>query len=570
MILKEHEHIRINPEMYIGSVATPLKLLEEVLDNALDEALSGAADEIRIEIDGDNISVSDNGRGIPIEKDIPILISTKLFTGAKFKQLKNSDIYRFSVGLHGVGLVCVNALSKYYSMHIIRENKEAVFEFEDFQLKKKEIKKFRGKNSSFSTKIIFTPMGIFENRLGESDIHKIRKRLKIASVSLPDCKFYLKVNGEEEEIFRVSREDFIRETLLLGENELNFRTFLDLGDVQIFFSFSPSNTIRVSSSVNLLPVERGTHIKVVLDALKRNFTKFAKKHGIEIEPVDVLNGLRLFIFLKIENPAYSSQSKLILTNRRTDFDNIINGVRLNKIISTREREGELKSVLLSIAERKNRAVNINILKRKRLSKKITNLRDCLAPDGELFIVEGRSAAGGLLQIRDPNKHAIFPLRGKIPNICKTKKISGEVSQLLSILYDENGKLRYDKIIITVDADADGKHIGALLIMMFAIHAPSVIKEGRLFLASTPLYAVVEKGEFIPLWSVNQKELSKIVKKHRIMRFKGLGELNPEQLKKCVIDSQRRLTQVTFQENIENLVSLFENAETKRELLTEEK
>jgi len=214
---------------------------------------------------------------------------------------------------------------------------------------------------------------------------------------------------------------------------------------------------------------------------------------------------------------------------------------------------------------------------KRASTKFTKLRDCTTSQGELFIVEGDSAGGSFIQCRDPRKHAIFPLKGKIPSVANVKDIlkNKEINELIQSLgtgvgphFDVN-KLKYEKVICAADADADGYHIASLLTLVLAVLVPDVIKNGHYYIATTPLYAVTKGKSFVPLWT--KEELAKArTKNEPISRFKGLGELSPHQLKVSVIDERtRRLAKVEFSKNMNKMLKLFSDVAEKRKLLEDE-
>jgi DNA gyrase/topoisomerase IV subunit B len=214
---------------------------------------------------------------------------------------------------------------------------------------------------------------------------------------------------------------------------------------------------------------------------------------------------------------------------------------------------------------------------RRASTKFIKLRDCSKPNGELYIVEGTSAGGSIIQSRDPEKHAILPLKGKsIPNITSAKDIlkNKEVGELIMALgtgvepHFNIDNLRYDKVICATDADPDGAHIACLLTMVIAILTPDIIRSGKYYIATTPLFAINEKRTFKPLWTDTQ--LKKAREEERtISRFKGLGELNPKQLKVCLLqESTRHFKRVRYSDNIEDLLKLFSSVDAKRKLVSE--
>lgn len=581
-VLKELEHIRLNPSMYIGDTSNPVHLVEEAIDNALDEALAGYATIIAVNIDTKKhiYSVMDNGRGIPLDKDSPIIISSKLFSGAKFQDKKTA--YEISSGLHGVGLVAVNALSSQYKIEIFRDGKHALFIFKNAKLKSKVIEP--NGNSPFSTKIEFTPeKKIFETLI--PDIDRIRKRLTTASAELDKkITFVLQVD-DEKEVIKLSLDDYFQNnclstggadiTLLLNSNHKpeQFR-------IMMAYENEGPITYKILSSVNLLPVEGGgTHVKCFMDLLKDFFMFKAKKLNYKFQPNDVLYGLRAYLMLSLIEPKFSGQTKDRLTNRKTYFDKFMKDCRFQLDQFATKYPKKLEEFLNRFQDYRKKIDSKRLSgngSSRRASTKFTKLRDCTSRNGELFIVEGESAGGSIIQSRSPVMHAVLPLKGKsIPNVTMRKDIlkNKEVGELVVAIgagigpHFDISKMRYSKIICATDADQDGSHIACLVSMVLAVLLPEVIKAGRYYLAQTPLFAVNEKKVFIPLW--NEVELEKARKDNRtIQRYKGLGEMNPSQLKISLLDREtRHLTQVEYSKDIDSLVKLFSSAEEKRKLVT---
>jgi DNA gyrase subunit B len=581
-VLKELEHIRLNPSMYIGDTSNPVHLVEEAIDNALDEALAGYATIIAVNIDTKKhiYSVMDNGRGIPLDKDSPIIISSKLFSGAKFQDKKTA--YEISSGLHGVGLVAVNALSSQYKIEIFRDGKHALFIFKNAKLKSKVIEP--NGNSPFSTKIEFTPeKKIFETLI--PDIDRIRKRLTTASAELDKkITFVLQVD-DEKEVIKLSLDDYFQNnclstggadiTLLLNSNHKpeQFR-------IMMAYENEGPITYKILSSVNLLPVEGGgTHVKCFMDLLKDFFMFKAKKLNYKFQPNDVLYGLRAYLMLSLIEPKFSGQTKDRLTNRKTYFDKFMKDCRFQLDQFATKYPKKLEEFLNRFQDYRKKIDSKRLSgngSSRRASTKFTKLRDCTSRNGELFIVEGESAGGSIIQSRSPVMHAVLPLKGKsIPNVTMRKDIlkNKEVGELVVAIgagigpHFDISKMRYSKIICATDADQDGSHIACLVSMVLAVLLPEVIKAGRYYLAQTPLFAVNEKKVFIPLW--NEVELEKARKENRtIQRYKGLGEMNPSQLKISLLDREtRHLTQVEYSKDINSLVKLFSSPEEKRKLVT---
>ena len=581
-VLEEVEHIRLNPGMYIGDTSNPVHLVEEAIDNALDEALAGYANIIAVIIDTKEhrYSVLDNGRGIPLTDDTPIIVSSKLFSGAKFQDKKTA--YEISSGLHGVGLVAVNALSSEYKVEIFRDKKHALFEFKKTKLINSKIEK--NGEPGFSTKIEFVPDKKFFETL-DADIDRIRSRLVTASAELDEkMTFVLQVDGKKEVINLTLDQHFQRNCLTTGEVDqtILLDSIKKPEQFRAMFAYEDDGPIgsRVLSSVNLLPVESGgTHVNRFTELLKEFFI-YRAKNNYKFQPNDVLYGLRAYLILSLVEPKFSGQTKDKLTNRKTYFDKFIKDMRTQLDQFANDYPDELERMLKRF-EAYRRKIDAKKLSAngsggRRASTKFTKLRDCTTRVGELFVVEGDSAGGSIIQSRDPNIHAVLPLRGKsIPNVTMKKEIlkNKEVGELVMAIgagvgphFDIN-KMRYSKIICATDADHDGAHIACLLTMVMAILLPDVVKNGMYYIAQTPLFAINEKKTFIPLWT--DKELEKARNDGRsITRFKGLGELSPYQLKISLLDEKtRRLIPVQYSSNIDDLIKLFSSADEKRKLVT---
>jgi DNA gyrase subunit B len=586
--LEPMEQIQISPGMWIGPTDDPHHLVEEAFDNALDEAQGGHVSIIAIKIDTKThiCSIMDNGRGIPISKNVPITISTELFSGAKFQD--NKSAYEIASGLHGVGLVCANALSDFYTVEIYRNNKHAIFNFELGKLKKKSITKHEGQ-SPFSTKIEFKPSKkIFDSLI--PDLNRIKKRLQIASAEMSKVTFALIID-ETKEIFKLTVADYFDQRCLQGNNILAqpvlFKSSINPESYNVMMTYVKSGTIspKVLSSVNLLPVDNGgTHVNHLFEIIKSYFMAKGKKMGYKFEPQDCLVGLKAYIMLSLKEPKFAGQTKDRLTNNKTSLERF--AVQIKTQLEThfnenknqdKNGEGDLDRILshfqiyrAKLDSKKFKSVNTG----KRVSTKFTKLRDCSSKFGELFVAEGESAAGGLVDCRDPRKHAILPLKGKIPSAATAKDIlkNKEIGELIGAFgtgvgpdFDIND-LKYSKIICATDADDDGLHIFALLTLALAILTPEIIKNGHFFYAETPLYAINEKNNFIPLWTTAEVTKARDEKKH-LLRVKGLGEMNPDQLKVVLINEKtRRLIPVTYSSDMNKMIKLFSDSGEKRKLL----
>jgi len=525
--------------------------------------------------------IIDNGRGIPIKDDVPKTISTKLFSGAKFKNGKES--YGICSGLHGIGLVCVNALSTHYQLEIYRDDLYAIYKFEKGKFKSKSINAFTGE-VPFSTKISFTAdPDIFENL--NPDIDRIRKRMTNASVELPDATFVLYVD-DKKEIIKLNKDDFFKNECL-SDNDTDNSSILDFlvedkiekFGVRFCYSYSGTNTPKFLSAVNLLPVEQGgTHITMFQELIRDYFLQKMKKYNYHFLPQDCFCGLRSYFSLSLINPSYIGQTKDKLSNKRTEFVKLIQKLKFQIEGYFNKNEDELKFLLEHFQNfrkkqdaKKLKSTNVS---GRRGSTKFTKLRDCSDSGGELFICEGESAGGSLVACRNPRFHAILPLKGKIPSIVNKKDIlkNKEIGELIEALgcgiepHFDITKLRYSKIICACDADPDGAHIASLMTMVFALLMPELLKQGFYYIAQTPLYAIKEKKDFIPLWSSEDLENARKENKY-ILRIKGLGELNSNEAKQVLIDpNNRRLTQIQYSEDINKIIGIFSEVTHKRELL----
>ena len=585
-VLEEVEHIRLNPGMYIGETNNPVHLIEEALDNALDEALADHAKIIAVIIDTklNKFSVLDDGRGIPIEGDTAITVSSKLFSGAKFQDKKSA--YEISSGLHGVGLVAINALSKIYTVEVYRDDKHALYEFRDSKLKVSKSEAYK-EPRPFATKVEFIPDSKFFESL-VPDLDRIRRRLTTASAEMSNDISFVLIIDEKKEVFKLGIEDHFTINCLTGKDKV-IATYLHCEKkpekFNALFTYEANGVVapRIISSVNLLPVDAGgTHVMMFQDVLKEFFTAKAKKLGLKFQPNDCLYGLRAYLMLSLIEPKFSGQTKDKLTNRKTDFDKFAKEFRAQLEVFAQQSEPLMIEYLERFSEYRKK-LDAKKLKTagsggRRASTQFTKLRDCTSRNGELFIVEGDSAGGSIIQSRNPKIHAILPLRGKsIPNVTTKKNILSnvEVGELIKALGTGVGpefnidNLRYDKIICSTDADHDGNHIACLVSMVLGILVPEIVQSGRYFVAQTPLFAINEGKSFIPLWTDEQLQRARD-KGRKITRFKGLGELSPHQLKICLLDEEtRNLIPITYSEDIDKLIELFSSAEEKRKLVTEE-
>ena len=596
-VLSELQHMRQNVGMYIGETERPNHLIYEVLDNAIDEANAKHASLIAVVIDNKEhtCTISDNGRGIPISADVVKKIATKLFSGGKFSKGEENSAYGIAVGLHGIGLVAVCALSDYMEFIIYRDDKKGVFRFENAVMVKEEITAFPSKDKPFSTQVSFRPTKKYFEKL-EFDIEPIRERLRLASIGIPNLKLVL-INDGDKEIISYNIDNYFKDVMLGGETKNVTPVFTltnKIKDEEILIKFAwdlnSNSTTKSQGSVNLLSVNQGTHMNRAVILFRDVFSELAKKEKLTFQPNDCLVSFRCLVMLSLYKPEYSSQTKEKLSTTKTKLDHLFNGLE-DKLTSILDSNQTVKMQLLGFFEnyRKGLSTSRNIIKG---SKDVTRyghsidskLKDCTAHNvehSELFITEGDSAAGGLVQCRDTRHHAILGLKGKIPNLASGKKDflkNKEVVEIVNALgtgiepnFDAE-HVRYGKIIIATDADSDGAHITSLMMVLFLKLVPSLIQDGtKIYRAVMPLYGAMKAGKFHPFYTEQEKE--KFVAENaniKIQRYKGLGEMNPDQLKVCLLDKDtRKLELIQYPENSAEIFSLMTDAEIKRGLLNDE-
>jgi len=591
--LSEIEHLRKNPGMYVGETDKPNHLVYEVLDNALDEANAKHAHLVGLFIDNvKNVyTISDNGRGIPITHNVIPTIATKLFSGGKFSKGDEGAAYGIAAGLHGIGLVAVTALSDWVEITVYRDDKRAYYRFEDSILVKEETIDHKG-DRPFSTQISFKPSKKYFESI-KVDVNPIRERLKIASIHISHLKLILLVDGKKE-IINCDINDFFKEALLDNKNVNVSPIFMlktKVKDEEIVVKFAwdysnPSSPKHVGS-VNLLSVNQGTHINRVYTVFRNVFTAYAKKEKLSFTPQDCLVGFRAMTNISLYRPEYTSQTKEKLSTSKIKLDHLFKDLE-KQLETTMDKYPNVKTQLLGFFEgyRKGLSTNKNIIKGgmkvSRYNQQIdSKLKDCtshLVEKSEIFVTEGASAAGGLVQCRSPKYHAILGLKGKIPNLAGTKKDflkNKEVVEIVNALgtgiepdFDE-AHLRYGKIIFATDADADGAHITALLMVMFLKLVPTLLRQQKyIYRAIMPLYGAMVKGKFIPLYTDEQLEDFKVKNpNHKVQRYKGLGEMNPDQLEVCLLNPEtRKLELIDYPENPSDIFKLMTSAELKRELI----
>ena len=576
------EHIRMRPGMYIGKLGDGSSvddgiyiLLKEVIDNCIDEFVMGAGKSIEVAIKDKTVSVRDYGRGIPLGKVIDVV--SKMNTGGKYDSLA----FKKSVGLNGVGTKAVNALSNYFRVESVRDDKQKGAEFSagNLVLDEEIIESTKRKG----TKVTFVPdEAIFKNYKYRSEyVIKMLKNYCYLNTGLS-----IIFNGE-----KYFSDNGLRD--LLDENIAEDDKVYDIihlkgDDIEIAITHSKSQySEEYHSFVNgQNTTQGGTHLVAFREAIVRTIREFYNKN---FEPSDVRKSIVSAVSIKVMEPVFESQTKTKLGS--TDIGSevgmpsvrtFINDFIKNKLDNFLHKNPEtadllLRKILQAERERKELSGIRKLAKDRAKKSSLHNkkLRDCRVHLGDiknprylestLFITEGDSASGSITKSRDVNTQAVFSLRGKpLNSYGMSKKIvyENEEFNLLQAALDIEESiedLRYNNIVIATDADVDGMHIRLLLITFFLQFFPEIIKEGHLYILQTPLFRVRNKKETIYCYSDLEKRdaIEKLKPKPEITRFKGLGEISPDEFKNFIGETIR-LDPIMMDKNtsVEQLLSFY--------------
>lgn len=588
-ILEGTEAVRRRPGMYIGDTGVRglHHLIFELVDNSIDEVMAGYCDYILVELKKDGaVVVADNGRGIPVDihpqakKPALEVVLTTLHAGGKF----SNSIYKISGGLHGVGLSVVNALSSRLEVEVMRDGKIFYQVYE----RGKPITPLtvKGETDKTGTKIKFYPdPEIFETTKFDYDI--VANRLRELAFLNPKVTIELKDERTgRSNIFKYEGGllEFI-EYLSKGKEVLHEPIYMEREEgnliLEIVMQYNSGYDELILSYVNNIhTIEGGTHVTGFRTALTRVVNNFARSWGLwkeneSLSGDDVREGLTAIVSVKVPDPQFEGQTKTKLGN--TEVRKFVEKVveeELTEYFSKNPDTGKLIITKIIEAYRARQAARKarELVRRKSLLESTLlpgKLADCSEKDPakcELFIVEGESAGGSAKQARDRRYQAILPLRGKILNVEKAQHLtkilsSEEIKAIIASLGTGIGqdfdlsKLRYHKIIIMTDADVDGAHIRTLLLTFFYRHFRPLIEGGYIYIAQPPLY-LLRKGKE-ERYAYSEEEKEEILKEWGypenvyIQRYKGLGEMDPEQLRETTMDSQKRiLLQVTIEDALE--------------------
>ncbi|WP_262910260.1 DNA topoisomerase (ATP-hydrolyzing) subunit B [Rhodoflexus caldus] len=590
-VLEGLEAVRKRPAMYIGDIGVKglHHLVWEVVDNSIDEALAGHCDTIHVTIHTDNsISVLDNGRGIPTDihpkegRSALEVVMTVLHAGGKF----DKDSYKVSGGLHGVGVSCVNALSKYLKVNVYRDGKifEQEYSYGNPHYPVREV----GTTNQRGTRVHFLP----DDSIFTSKVYKyetIATRLRELAFLNSGIRIFLTDEREVNEDGSFLSEEFYSEQGLIEfiqyiegtRQQLIPRPIYMESDkggipVQVVLTYNTDYAENIFSYVNNINThEGGTHVAGFRRALTRSIKGYADRNGllekakVEVTGDDFREGLSAIISVKVAEPQFEGQTKTKLGNSEVAgaVDTIV-GEMINRYLEENPKEAKnlIDKVINAARAREAARKAREAVQRKSVlggTGLPGKLADCSERDPalcELYLVEGDSAGGSAKQGRDRNFQAILPLRGKILNVEKAQehKIydNEEIKNIITALgisFGKDGdekalnleKLRYHKIIIMTDADIDGSHIRTLILTFFFRYMKDLIDKGHLYIAQPPLYLVKKGKQEVYCWTDDQRDRAVLelgggkADSVNIQRYKGLGEMNPEQLWETTMNPEKR-------------------------------
>lgn len=592
-VLEGREHVRKRPSMYIGSTSKRgiNHLVHEVLDNSIDEALAGFCDEITVNIlDNNYIEVKDNGRGIPVDKhpeedrSTVEVVLTKLHAGGKFDE----KAYETSGGLHGVGVSVVNFLSDHFVVEIKRDG---YIWYQEYRkgIPQTELRKVCeiGKNEEekTGTRILFKPdETIFDET--EIDFSKISSRIREAAFLNEGVRIIVqdKINNEKQvHHYEGGVVEFVeylnRNRDILHDDIISIDKENDI-QIRVGIQYTSEVSDVIHSYVNAIPTtEGGTHLTGFKSGLTRSIKTYSKNHKNQIEEFDgeikssdLREGITAIISVRHPDPQFEGQTKRKLGNSevRGEVNSMVyqevkkyleaNPTVANKIIEKAIKSAEARKAAQKAQEATRRK---NPLSSTGLPGKLSDCETNDPEKAELYIVEGDSAGGSARQARDPKTQAILPLKGKILNVEKHRinrlLENDEINSMINAIGGGVGDefsiddVRYRNIIISTDADVDGAHIRTLLLTFFYRYMRPLIKEGCVYSTKPPLYRIKYKGETYDVMTKEEKEelleeLGVGEDSVKISRFKGLGEMTPEQLWETTMDPENRiLKQITLED-----------------------
>jgi len=553
-ILSDLEHVQARPSMYLGTLYDATQLLVEILDNALDELANGFTDEVRVNVNDDHVvTISDRGRGIPIhsvmmngvETDSIVAAATKLFSGGKFEN--STANYKISIGLHGVGLVAVNALCEYTVVQVAKGDSVYTYNFLNGKYTDKQERP--RKEEDPSTLVMFKPISKYFNKMGYN-LHLIQQRLYLITSHVSGSKVYL----NDELIPSIPMLDLARSYLDVDPSHPIFEVKVSQDPEQARVFMTYDDTRKVVGDVNLNICTGG-----YITAFENIFHRVVMDKYPNLSKTNILSNFKFYCSLTIKDPRFNAQTK----------QQMVKDVRplLRGLIPHIEQTINLpffKEYLTELSEAKSLNSASRKLKRKTIVSVENPLQDCRNRPGDiLYILEGDSAGGTLKKFRDKDTEAIFPLSGKILNTIN-KSIDDALSSnkvkflLEAIGIDPSGRrkdFRYNQLKVIADGDADGGHICVLVLLAIWKYAKHIIEEGCLSVIMPPLYGTRIKNEFIPIYSQEEADMYKS-QNYEVSRFKGLGEMDACDLEAVIRGNAREyVIQAPGSKQVENAIKL---------------
>ena len=552
-----YTHIRTRPGMYIGSTGDGSMpddglyvLVKEVIDNSIDEYASGFGKEIIITVEGRQVTVRDFGRGVPLEKVVDV--SSKLMTGGKF----DSGVFKKSVGLNGIGIKAVNATSVYFQITSYRDGKFRSATYSKGIQKNDESGDSTEKNGTLVSFIADDE--VFHNYSYNMEFIETMVR----NYAYLNTGLTLRLNGT---VYHSANGllDLVNETM--AAEPLYPPIHLKGEDIECVITHGESNGENIASFVNgQNTTQGGTHLAAFREAVAKTVKEHFKK---DFEPADVRQSIVGAISIRVNEPGFGNQTKTKLSSKdvrpglsvrsfigdfvEEELDNYLHkhpetaSVMLKKIQASEKERKAISGLQKNLKEKVKKASLCN-KKLRDCRVHYTDSRNELAELSSIFITEGDSASGSITKIRDVNTQAVFSLRGKPLNcVQKSEKEVRENEELLllkaALNVDEDmDNLRYNKIIIATDADVDGMHIRLLMVSFFLKYYPELVRQGHVYILQTPLFRVCNKKRSIYCYSEEEKEaaVKEIGSGAEITRFKGLGEISPDEFKDFIGENMR--------------------------------